>query len=88
MIYCQCNYCGTPPQASAVNNFVVPFVSTTTLAPLCTNSCINVSTTTTANVASGTRITETEEEPPRQREQLKFGIEKILYGSASKAGKI
>lgn len=80
MIYCQCSYCGTPQRTSAVNKFVVPPLSATTLAPLCTNGCKNVSSTTT-NVAPETRIVEREVEPPRQREQLKFGIEKILYGS-------
>lgn len=88
MVYCQCNFCGTPPGASAINSFVIPLQSTATLAPLCTNGCINVSAKalTKTNVAPERVKTTREAETFRQQEQLAFGIDRILYGS-SKAGK-
>lgn len=86
MIYCQCNFCGTPERANTVASFVAPPVSGTTLTPLCTNGCKNVSAVTTTNAASKTSLVESEFQHLRQPEQLKFGIERILYGS-SKSGK-
>ena len=88
MVYCQCNVCGTPPRASAVNGFVAPLQSTASLAPLCTNGCTNViaEALTKTSLASETGNITRKAEPFRQQEHLSFGIDRILYGSF-KAGK-
>lgn len=88
MGYCQCNFCGTSSRASVVNSFVVPLQSTVSLAPLGTNGhgCVHASAKalTETNLASASVNISREVET--FKEQLSFGIDRILYGS-SKEGK-
>lgn len=87
MGYCPCSFCGTSSRASVVNSFVVPLQPTVSLAPLGTNGCVvhaSAKALIETNLAS--ESVNISREVETFKEQLSFGIDRILYGS-SKEGK-
>lgn len=86
MGYCQCNFCGTSSRASVVNSFVVPLQSTASLAPLGTNGCVHASAKALIETNLASESVNISREVETFKEQLSFGIDRILYGS-SKEGK-
>lgn len=88
MSYCLCSFCGTSSRASVVNSFVVPLQPTVSLAPLGTSGCV-VHASAKALIETTDLASESvniSREVETFKEQLSFGIDRILYGS-SKEGK-
>lgn len=81
MIYCSCTFCGAAQQAAATNSF--PRVAYA--APMQAFRRSNVQTIAINGVTSpdSKMAVKNREVITTRKQELKFGIENILYGSAN-----